>query len=293
MNPSHIDRQMTLQDGRSLAWAEYGDASGDPLFAFHGTPGARNMIRVIDAVARDHGVRIIAPDRPGFGRSDFLSTRTLLDWPDDVASLADHLGLGRFAVAGVSGGGPYALACAYRLPHRVTTVGVVSGLGPVIESGLKAALLRAPMASLLLLQRAPSLLRAVTASVAFGVRRFPDKVFQSLLLVSSESDRAVLQRAVVRNTLLEAFEEAFAQGVEGVSHEIALFGRAWEFDLAAITAPVHLWHGESDGQVPVAMGRYMAQRLPQCRARFVPHAGHYWIFDHQAELLAALFPRPS
>ncbi len=293
MSQSFIDRQMTLPDGRKLAWVEYGDPGGDPLFAFHGTPGARNMIRVIDAVARDHEVRIIAPDRPGFGRSDFLPDRTLLDWPDDVIALADHLGLERFAVAGVSGGGPYALACAHRMPQRLTAVGVVSGLGPVVESGLKAALLHVPMASLVLLQGAPRLVRAVTASVAFGVRRFPDKVFQSLLLVSSESDRAVLQRPPVKTTLLEAFEEAFRQGVEGTSHEIVLFGREWGFNLQGITLPVHLWHGESDGQVPVAMGRYMARRLPHCTASFVPNAGHYWIFDHQADLLSKLFPRSS
>lgn len=283
------DRTLILPDGRRLGWCEYGDPHGEPLFAFHGTPGARPMIRVIDAEARNHGVRIIAPDRPGFGISDFQPERTLLDWPPDLCALADHLGLERFGVTGVSGGGPYALACAYAIPQRLTTVGVVSGIGPVAESGLHTALTHSPLAGLALLQRAPRLIHAVTASVAFGLHRFPDKVFKSLLAVSSASDCEVLQRPAVRQCLLEAFSEAFRHGVQGISHEVVLFGRAWGFDLRRITIPVQLWHGKADQQVPVALGRYMALRLPQCRATFLPDAGHYWIFDHQGELLKALF----
>lgn len=260
------------------------------MLAFHGTPGSRTMIRVIDREARAWRVRVIAPDRPGFGLSTFQRDRRLLDWPDDVEALADHLRLERFVAAGVSGGGPYALACGYKLAGRVTRVGVVSSMGPVVESGLKAPLLHTPMASLVLLQHTPRLVRAVSASVAFGVRRFPDKVFDSLLMVSSRRDREVLGRPQVRAALLEAFREAFRSGVEGTAHEIVLFGREWGFDLREVQVPVHLWHGESDGQVPVQLARFMAQRLPRCQARFIPEAGHYWIFDHQTDLLRALFP---
>ncbi len=279
----------TLPDGRRLGYAAYGDPGGRPLFAFHGTPGARTMIRIIDAEARRLGVRIIAPDRPGFGLSDFQPRRRLLDWPDDVRALADRLGLERFAVAGVSGGGPYALACAHRIPERLTAVGVVSAIGPVAESGLKAALTHTPMAALVLLQRAPRLIRAVTASVAFGVRHFPERIFESLLAVSSENDRRILHRPAVKGCLLEAFGEAFRLGAQGTGHEVVLFGQPWGFHLGEITVPVHLWHGEADEHVPVAMGRYMARQLPQCHATFMPDAGHYWIFDHQTELLQTLF----
>lgn len=284
------DSVVSLSDGRRLGYAEYGDPDGRPLFAFHGTPGARTMIRIIDAEARHLGVRIIAPDRPGFGLSDFQARRRLLDWPDDVAVLADQLGLERFAVAGVSGGGPYALACAHSIPRRLTAVGVVSAMGPVAESGLKAALTQTPMAALVLLQRAPRLVRAVTASVAFGVRHFPERIFDSLLAVSGENDRRILQRPAVKSCLLEAFGEAFRLGAQGTGHEMMLFGQPWGFDLGEIPVPVHLWHGEADEHVPVAMGRYIARQLPQCHATFMPDAGHYWIFDHQAELLRALFP---
>lgn len=290
MSTATRDQTLVLPDGRRLGWCEYGDPQGVPLMAFHGTPGARTMIRVIDAEARRQGVRIIAPDRPGFGLSDEQPDRRLLDWPDDVAALADHLDLERFAVAGVSGGGPYALACGHKLPRRVTVVGVVSSMGPVVESGLKAPLLHTPMASLVLLQNVPRVVHAVAATVAFGLRRFPDKVFESLLLVSPPTDREILQRPAVKTTLLDAFAEAFRQGVAGTAHEIVLFGRAWGFDLATIEVPVFLWHGEADEQVPLQLGRYLADRLPHCRARFVPGAGHYWIFDHQGELLSTLFP---
>lgn len=291
MSRATADPTLTLPDGRRLGWAEYGKPDGRPLMAFHGTPGARTMIRIIDAEAREQGVRVIAPDRPGFGLSDFQPRRRLLDWPDDIVALADHLDLERFAVAGVSGGGPYALACGSRIPERLSGIGVVSTMGPVAESGMKPALLHSPMASLVLLQRAPRLVRAATASVAFGLRRFPDKVYASLLAASPEVDRSILLRPAVKALLLEAFSEAFRHGVEGTAHEIVLFGREWGFDVGEISPPVKLWHGEGDEQVPVAMARYLAERLPRCRPDFVPGAGHYWIFDHQTDLLRALFPR--
>ena len=109
-------RVLRLADGRRLGFAEYGASGGQPLLFFHGTPGARLVAGFAHQSALRLNVRLIAPERPGFGRSDFQAGRRILEWPDDVAALADALGLERFAVAGVSGGAPYALACAWRLP---------------------------------------------------------------------------------------------------------------------------------------------------------------------------------
>ena len=114
----HAENQtFTLADGRALGFAEYGNPNGKPLFYFHGHPGSRFEARYLE---NSETARIIGVDRPGLGLSTYKAGRKILDWPDDIAELANSLGIARFAVAGFSGGGPYALACAYtRTGHKL------------------------------------------------------------------------------------------------------------------------------------------------------------------------------
>jgi len=113
-------REITLRDGRMLAYAEYGSPKGLPIIHCHGTPSSRveGDLTFSDTLAAELGVRIIVPDRPGMGRSDFQPNRCIVDWPNDVLELASALGLETFAVLGSSGGAPYAAACAALIPTR-------------------------------------------------------------------------------------------------------------------------------------------------------------------------------
>jgi pimeloyl-ACP methyl ester carboxylesterase len=130
-----------LTDSRRLAYCDYGPLTGFPVFYFHGTPGSRLEAQLADQAARQHDIRLLALDRPGIGRSDLQPGRKLLDWPQDMAATADQLGLDRFGVIGFSGGGPYALACAYALPERLNFVALVGSWAPVAaESELWAAM---------------------------------------------------------------------------------------------------------------------------------------------------------
>ena len=124
------DLRLRLSDGRTLGYAQYGVPDGKPLFVFHGSPGSRLQVRAAHAPALARGIRIIAPDRPGLGLSTRLPGRQVADWPSDVRELADALNIARFAVIGVSGGGPYVAACAWGLPERITRAGIVSGVAP-------------------------------------------------------------------------------------------------------------------------------------------------------------------
>src|SRR6185312_3853086 len=110
--PAETEHRVRLADGRTLACLELGDPSGPPVLYFHGYPGSRLEARVAAAAARRLGLRLLAVDRPGFGQSTFQTGRSIGAWAADVAALADRLALGRFSIVGVSGGGPYALACA-------------------------------------------------------------------------------------------------------------------------------------------------------------------------------------
>src|SRR3954464_15086048 len=120
-----------LTDGRTPAYPEHGDPDGWPVLGSRGAPSSRLERHVEDAGAyRRWGVRFIVPDRPGFGRSDPHPGRRVMDWPDDVAQLLEHLGIERFAVLRLSGGAAYALACAYAFGNRVAKVGVLGGAPP-------------------------------------------------------------------------------------------------------------------------------------------------------------------
>jgi pimeloyl-ACP methyl ester carboxylesterase len=279
-----------LPDGRRLGFAEYGAADGRPLLFFHGTPGARLLARVAHEVALSRNVRLIVPERPGFGRSDFQAGRRIAHWPDDVAVLADALGLDRFAVAGVSGGGPYALACAWRLPDRIPVVGIVSGMVPLDDPASAAALPRRERQVFALLRRAPWLARALAAAAVPVARRYPDRTFDLVAARAPAPDRALLQQPEIRAGLIGDMREALRAGAHGALHELELFGRAWGFRLADVQVPVVLWHGEADAQVPVAIARRLAREIPTCRARFLADAGHFWLLDHYEEVLATLCP---
>lgn len=283
-------RVLRLPDGRGLGFAEYGAPDGRPLLFFHGTPGARLMARFAHAVALRHRIRIVAPERPGYGLSDARPGRTIGQWPDDVAALADSLGLERFALAGVSGGAPYVAACAHRMPQRVRVAGIVSGVGPLDDPIVAAAFSAAQRRTLAVLGQAPRAVRSLAALPAGLVRRFPLRALELIAPLEPPSDRAILARPEVRAAIVDDLRQALRQGGRAVLDDLMLFGQPWGFRLEDIAVPVELWHGEADAQVPVAVGRRVAHRLPWCRARFIPDAAHLWLFEHCEEVLATLCP---
>lgn len=280
-------KKITLTDGRTLAWGEYGDASGRALFFFHGTPGSRLGAGLLDDAARARGVRVIAPERPGFGWSDPKRGRSLLDWSDDVRALADALGVQRFAVAGISGGGPYVAACAYALTDRVTSAGILSGIGPTDHAGAKQGMMLPNRVMLWTSRRVPPLGRALVGVLARQLRDL-ERGLARMARSLPEPDRRIIFDPRVRVVLVADFREALARGVDGAASDFRLFARPWGFRLDAIRVPVVLWHGELDRNCPVAMGRHVAAAIPGCRATFVPDEGHMFTMLRGEEVLKAL-----
>ncbi len=279
----------TLSDGRILAWDEYGDPDGTPVIYFHGFPSSRLEAEFTDAAATALGVRVIAPDRPGYGGSDFKPGRMLADWPDDVAELAGVLSLDRFAVMGVSGGGPYAMACAWKLGERLTAAALVCALGPVAPDGVLSGMTPILRHGLGLSQRSPGLADAIFSKGALAIGRHPERFVATIARLAPSADRAALRDPVLRRAVAACYGEAFRQGTAGPAHDLALYSAAWGFQLEGITAPVHLWQGEEDTTVPPAMGRYLAQRIPNCRARFFPGEAHFsLVLNRAGEILATL-----
>jgi pimeloyl-ACP methyl ester carboxylesterase len=273
-----------LPDGRKLAYAEYGDPPGIPVFFFHGFPGSRYDGEYSGQAAAEMGIRLIAPDRPGMGRSDFQPNRHLLDWPADVCRLADSLKLDKFGVLGYSGGGPHALACAYRIPERLTTVGVMAGVGPVTEPGALDGMMRNNIQIFTLSRQVPWLLNLL---YRWNLTADGEKLMRAGMPQMAKPDQAVMQDPEVLRGMAKDYKEAFRQNPRGVVQEGAFFASDWGFKLQEIQATVYLWQGEDDTNVPVGMGRYQASHLPNCVVKYFPGEGHIsMVTNHIREILA-------
>src|ERR1017187_10346052 len=188
------EKLLALNGGDYIAYGEYGDARGMPVFFCHGWPSSRTMAELTDAAGRDLGVRIISPDRPGISRSSFQSNRRLLDWPAVLRQLADHLELERFHILAVSGGAPYAYASAWAMPERVRAIAVVSGAPPIADLSDHSGLLRLYRWMLALHRTRPKLLRKLfCVAKPIATMRLPIRFRPMLLKLLHPSDAAVLR----------------------------------------------------------------------------------------------------
>lgn len=280
--PGAIDNMLQLSDGRMLGFAEYGHPSGPALFYFHGHPGSRHEARFLAATAANAGVRLIAPDRPGLGLSTYQPGRRLLDWPADVLSLANHLALDRFAVAGFSAGGPYALACAYRLSDRLSACGVISGVGQ-IGPFLSFLSKWVPWLMLPIARRFFRSEAQARQSLLGAARNWPAPDQQSLKLEG------------ISDVMAASLVEALRPGASGAAHDGGLLDvRQWGFRPEAVElADLFWWHGGLDREVPVAGARAIAEKLPHCRFTGLPNEGHISVIVNQREAIlhALMTPR--
>lgn len=280
--------QLKLADGRELAYAEYGDPQGRPLFFFHGMPGSR-MFHPPDEVTRRKGVRLVCVDRPGYGGSTFQPGRRILDWPDDVCALADALGMDTFSVVGHSGGGPYALACAHHLPERVRAAVVVSGAGPVDAQGAAEGLTPLHKLGFTAGKYMPwPLLRGLVWLFFHKAAADPARAIDIDARERIPADEEVLNLPGVRENCIESDVEAYRQGLAGFSWEVRLVTRPWGFPLEDIRVPVYLWHGTADDFTTTAMARHLAERIPHCQFFLYEGEGHMLLIPRWEEILARI-----
>lgn len=282
---------MRLRDGRLLGYAEYGDLAGRPVLHCHGTPSSRFDVDRPDliAVAQAKGVRVIAPDRPGIGLSTYQPGRTLLHWPADVAELADALGLDRFAVLGLSGGAPYAAACAYKLPQRLTAVALVSGVAPLAARSSYDPDSRWPRLLYLIAHYIPLLVSITTAGVGSPAGRRASCALARLGPGVPPADRAAVSRPDELAAMRRMQRGAWAHGPRGLWRDYRILTGNWGFAPADIAMPVQVWHGAADTVCPPGMAQYLAETVPHSQAYLLPGEGHVSLFaGHFAAILDAL-----
>ena len=263
--------RLVLPDGRDLAFLEVGDATGRPVLFFHGGADSRLESHLIAAAAAAHGIRLIAPERPGFGASSPDPTRTLTSWSADVVALADHLDLAHFDVMGHSAGGVFALATAAALPGRVEQAIVVAGPAPR-AAGARGMSIPFRMARFFALV-APSLHRML-------LRRHQRDLEDPAGFIAqyggvSPGDQALFEAdPAVGEWLVADMVEGYRQGIASASHEAGLYFDRWDFALSSVSQPVYLYVGTADPNVAPGWGRWLADALPRGELVQLPGEGH-------------------
>jgi pimeloyl-ACP methyl ester carboxylesterase len=222
------------------------------------------------------------------GLSDRQPGRRLTDWPNDVLRLSESLQLDSFSVAGISGGGPHALACAAALADRVDVAVVISGAAPLDTTDATVGMRRMNRTVVTLARRAPWVLRLMMAPNMFAARRFPDVYERVATKGLPEPDRVALRETALKEALLADNREAARRGARGVVEDLVIFTGSWGFDLSEIKMPVHLWHGDLDANAPIAMGERMASEISESVLHRCPGEGHMLAAKHWSEIEGVL-----
>ncbi|MCA1671930.1 MAG: alpha/beta hydrolase [Actinobacteria bacterium] len=280
-----VGNRIRLRHGRSLAYAEWGDLKGLPVFFFHGSPGSR-LFCPKESVTAACRVRLITVDRPGYGRSDLHPGRNMLDWPDDVAALADALAIEEFAITGHSSGGPYALACALKLAGRVTAVGLVSTVVPLDEIPEAQGWLGDEERHLVdVARRDPDQAAKSIAESAQWLLENPELFLEA---PRPEPDKRLLADPEVRTMFVEMLQEAVRNGVDGYVWDEIVERNPWGFSLEDIEMKVHIWHGDEDQYIPRAHVESMANLIPNPHPTFYAAQAHGVVITRWNEILTQL-----
>src|SRR5215468_1419370 len=288
----HRKDVVQLDDGGVVAFQEYGDPTGTPVIFCHGWPSSRTMAQLADEPARALGVRIISPDRPGISGSSMQPHRTLREWPRVVEQLVDDLQIAEFRMLAISGGAPYAYATAIAIPERVRAIAVVGGVIPFAELKDFKGLLPLYRCMLTFYRNRPQLLRRLfRLAQPFLMVRAPIRLRPLLLkkLLLRPCDAASLRDDAAFEAIFERQRRAWRGSAEGVMIDAQIFAQPCGLVVEDVPVPVRLWHGIEDRAFAVRLAQEIANRFPDCKARYIQNEGHYSLpIRHMREILEDL-----
>lgn len=288
MEADKINQTLVLKDGRKLGYAEYGDLQGKAVFHFNGSGSSRLEHPADESILMDLGIRFIATDRPGHGISDPQPDRQLLDWPEDVCQLADHLGVERFYVEGHSAGGPHALACAHQLPERVLAGAIISGVAPPERPHPYKGM---PFPNRLLLfceRRVPIIVPLIRRSMYSMFSGDTEKAAQTLLASFPPVDQRIAEKPEYLEQMVASIQEGYRQGWQGPAQDDIITNTPWGFRVEDIKVRIDIWQGEVDKNVPLNQGQYQQEKILNSRLTVLPGQAHLYFLERWGEILAQL-----
>lgn len=287
------EQSIILNDGRKLGFAEYGVENGIPILYFHGAASSRLEQLFEEIELKQKGVRLICIDRPGHGISDYQPNRVLLDWPEDVSQLAEQLAIAKFYTIGYSHGGPYALACCHQLSDKIIAAAVVSSWAPVNRPGAYKGM---PVPNRILNESArwfPWLTKRLRQMMSKMIAGDVQKVAQRLMASIPESDKEILSSEKTIENLTISVREGFKIGWKGIAQDDIVVNHNWGFEIAEITVPVDIWHGQIDVNVPYHAALYLHERIANTNLKSMPNEGHFVMVKHASKVLSSLLSDES
>jgi pimeloyl-ACP methyl ester carboxylesterase len=285
-----LEGTIAVGDDRQIGFAEFGDPQGRAVFWLHGTPGARRQIPMEARVyAEERQIRLIGVDRPGIGSSTPFQYDTIFAFAEDLRTIADTLGIDRFEVIGLSGGGPYTLACAAAMPDRVVAAGVLGGVAPVrgvdgISGGVSTLIsVAAPV-----VEMAGAPLRLAASMLIRLIRPVAEPALYAYARISPEADRQLLVRPEFRAMFLDDLLNGSRKQLAAPFADVVVFARDWGFRLDEVKVPVRWWHGDRDHIVPFEHGQHVVSRLPDAQLTHLPGESHLAGLGRAEEILGTM-----
>lgn len=271
-----LEGNIAVGEDRQIGFAEFGSAAGRAVFWLHGTPGARRQIPMEARVfAEQNDIRLIGIDRPGIGSSTPFQYENVLAFAQDLGTIADTLGVDKMAVVGLSGGGPYTLACATAMPDRIVAAGVLGGVAPTIgPDAIGGGLMKLGTAAAPFIEVAGAPLRMAAVSLIRLIRPVAEPALYIYAGISPEGDRKMLVRPEFKAMFLDDLLNGSRKQLAAPFADIVVFARDWGFRLDEVKVPVRWWHGDRDHIVPFAHGQHVVSKLPDAELRALPGESH-------------------
>ena len=269
--------ELELAGERRLSYATFGADDGPLVIVIDG-PGSRGLARAAAPAAVELGLRLLAPDRPGFGTSTQTEGDRIADWPLDHRALLDALGVRRAGIVSQSGGTPYALAVAAAMPERTTALALVAPVGPLAEPAMRASSGAQLRRGAMLARRAPWLLRLGLAAAGRQAKRDPERAATKIAADLPPGDADIMRDpanwAIHQRTTAEILARPGA-----VTREIVRLVRPWNVDLAAIDVPLAIWSGDRDDVHPTGHARRLSELMRDAPVHVVQGAGTFGLMS--------------
>jgi pimeloyl-ACP methyl ester carboxylesterase len=278
-----MTRLLTTTSGQIIAYEERGNPRDTSIFFFHGTPGSHRQLDLLPSALLEN-LHWICVDRPGYGKSLQCLGFGMAEVAAAITACADHLGIDKFQVLGFSGGGPYALACAYAMPDRAYVAHLVSSLGPVDIPEIWSLLRHQDQLLFLFARRSPLLFRSALRMGMRGITKNPERFFSRLASKMSDSDRILLGDPHMLASLGSDLREALHQGTRGMAGDLMTLSQPWPFLLKDIQVPVQIWHGAHDQVINPQIGASIAARIQLAQYHQPENGAHMVLWTHATEI---------
>jgi pimeloyl-ACP methyl ester carboxylesterase len=275
---------MHTEKEKTISYEIFGNPNGKPLFICHGLNSSRLEAKLIESLLSSDDIKVIGIDRAGIGKSSFQKNRTILDFADDIVTIANKLGIRKFSVMGTSAGASYALACAYKIPNRLVSAHIVSGLGPIDEN--LDNLSKDTKGFISLAKKLPWAVKPIfwlfMGRLSQNEKK-SDQFLKNIIQSLDEIDKDIFKDNKLKNLFVTSCREAYKQGANGVAQDALLaYAAPWGFKLEDIEFQnIYFYNGELDLSIPISMGKMMSNAIANSKLKIYPNDGHLSILANQ------------